>query len=219
MDETTQSWINLLKDIGIFGIAATAINLILNGSANRRLERYKQELGFKTKEYELSLNASMEKYKAEISLHLNQQNKLHEKRLLIIDEMYKKLVMLDSTMKQMTAFMKPIIEDAEKEEKERVQRAQDAFTDYNNYFLNNKLYFGKEVSALLEKLRTEYFSANWDYFEPKRLQAWTQGQSTPQGRVDAHKKAIAASQRIASEIPQTLSLLEDEFRKLLGVSN
>ncbi len=213
----TSSWINLLRDIGVFGIAATAIKVVLDNSSTRKLEKYKQELSFSTKEYELSLNSNFEKYKSEITLFLNKQNKLHEKRLVIIDEIYVLLVNLHSAMKQMTAFMKPIIEDAQKEEDERVVQAQKAFADYNNYFLYHKLYFSKETCALLDNLRIEYYSANYDYFEPKRLEEWTRGNASPQGRKAAYEKAHAASDRIATEITATLNRLEDDFRKLLGV--
>ncbi len=217
MTDNALTWINLLKDIGIFGISAAIIKTLVDSSANRKLEKYKQTLTFSTKEFELKLNSSLEKYKSDISLHLNRQNKLHEKRLLVIDEMYKLLVTLDSAMREMTQFMKPIIEDAEKEEKERIARSQNAFSKYNNYFLFNKLYFNKETADLMETLRKEYFSASWDYFEPKRMQEFAGDQLSAEGKHNAHKIALDASKRIVNDIPKTLQALEAEFRKLLGV--
>jgi len=213
----TNSWFEVLKDIGIFSIAAAFIKSILDNSATRKVEKFKQRLEHASKEHELILNTNLEKYKSDFSLHINRQNKLHDKRLEIIDELYKKLVTLDSAMKEMTSFMKPIIEDAEKEENGRVQRAQTAFAEYNNYFLYHKLYFSKEVCVLLETIRREYFNANWDYFEPKRLAEFTNGKPSPDGYREAMKTAHLAAMRVTNDIPKTLEMLENEFRKLIGV--
>ena len=132
------TWLQLLRDIGVFSIATFFIQHFMNNSANRKMERYKQELNFNARKSQLDLDADLEKYKqeldfntrtnqlaldsnlenykSEISLLLHKQTVLHEKRSVVIDEMYKHVVTLQSAMLQMTSFMKPVYEDAEKEE-------------------------------------------------------------------------------------------------------
>ncbi len=211
------TWIEVCRDIGVFGIAAFIIQRIIEHSSTKNLEKYKQELDFTIRSYQLTLDTDLERYKSELNLHLTRQTTLHDKRLTIIDEMYKKLVTLDSGMRAMTG-MHLVYEDAEKENQERVDTAQKAFAEYNNYFLYNKLYFNKQISDLLENIRKEYYSANFDFFEPKRLQSFTGGRPSPEGYRTAVETSQAASKRIQNDIPKILEQLEEEFRKLLGVS-
>lgn len=210
------TWFEVLRDIGVFGVAAFIIQRIIEHSSTKNLEKYKQELDFTIRGYQLTLDTDLERYKSELNLHLTWQTTLYDKRLTIIDEMYKKLVTLDSAMRAMTG-MHLVYEDAEKENQERVDAAQKAFADYNNYFLYNKLYFSKTVSDLLENIRKEYYSANFDFFEPKRLQSFTGGQPSKEGYRAAVETSQATSKRIQNDIPKILEQLEEEFRKLLGV--
>jgi hypothetical protein len=211
------TWFEVLRDVGVFGIAAFVIQRIIEHSSTKNLEKYKQELDFTLRSYQLTLDTDLERYKSDLNLHFTRQTTLHDKRLSIIDEMYKKLVNLDSGMRAMTG-MHLVYEDAEKEDQERVDTAQKAFAEYNNYFLYNKLYFNKEISTLLENIRKEYFSANFDFFEPKRLQSFTGGRPSEGGYRAAVETSQAASKKIRDDIPKILGQLEEEFRKLLGVT-
>lgn len=211
------TWFEVCRDIGVFGLAAFIIQHIIEHSSTKNLEKYKQELDFTIRSYQLTLDTDLERYKSHLNLHLTRQTTLHDKRLTIIDEMYKKLVTLDSGMRAMTG-MHLVYENAEKENQERIDAAQKAFADYNNYFLYNKLYFNKQISELLENIRKEYYSANFDFFEPKRLQSFTGGKPSPEGYKKAVETSQAASKRIQNDIPKILEQLEEEFRKLLGVT-
>ncbi|MDB5203273.1 MAG: hypothetical protein JWQ27_2682 [Ferruginibacter sp.] len=211
------TWFEVCRDIGVFGVAAFIIQRIIENSSTRNLEKYKQELDFTIRSYQLTLDTDLERYKSDLNLHLTRQTTLHDKRLTIIDEMYKKLVTLDSGMRAMTG-MHLVYDDAEKESKQRVDTAQEAFTEYNNYFLYNKLYFNKQISDLLENIRKEYLSANFDFFEPKRLQSFTGGRPSREGYRAAVETSQAAAKRIQNDIPKILEQLEEEFRKLLGVT-
>ena len=211
------TWFEVCRDIGVFGIAAFIIQRIIEHASTKKLEKYKQELDFTIRNYQLTLDTDLERYKSELNLHLTRQTTLHDKRLNIIDEMYKKLVTLDSGMRAMTG-MQLVFEDAEKENQERVTTAQTAFVEYNNYFLYHKLYFNKTISELLENIRKEYQSANFDYFEPKRIQSFTGGRPSSEGYRLAVETSQRASKRIQDDIPKILEQLEEQFRKLLGVT-
>jgi hypothetical protein len=210
--------INSLKDIGVFAIASFFIQRIIINASNKRLEEHKQQLGFTTKSYQLTLDSDLEKFKSELRLQASKQTSLHYKRLMIIDQIYVKLVDLDSAMQEMTREAHLVNEDAEKEELERVKKAQEAFSAFNNYFLYHQLYFDKATSTLLDTVRKEYYSANFDYFEPKRLRNFTGGRPSPDGLREAIDRSHNAGNRVRNEIPKILEKLEDEFRTLLGVS-
>src|SRR5687767_45168 len=111
------TWIEILRDIGIFGIAAVVIQNIIERSTSKNLEKYKQELDFTIRSHQLNLDSDLERYKTELSLHAARQSTLHDKRLSIIDEMYKKLVTLDSGMRAMTG-MHLVYDNAKKENDE-----------------------------------------------------------------------------------------------------
>lgn len=211
-------WIQLVRDVTISGIVLYFIQRIIDSYTNKKVEKYKQELEFTIRNHQLNLDTDLERYKAEMNLHIGRQNSLHDKRAAIIDAIYQKLVMLDSSMKNMTG-IHPIApgQDAQKEDDERVQRAIDAYVEYNNYFLLHKLYFSIPISELLEKIRNEYYSANYDFASLKRLQAFTRGKMTDHGYQDAVNKVQSSSNKIREEIPKILIELESEFRKMLGV--
>jgi len=204
------TWINLLRDLGVFSIIAYAIQRIIDNSSSRKLETYKQELDFTIRSYQLTLDTDLERYKSEASLHFNKQTTLHERRLTIIVE-------LDLSMRAMSSIVQFVVEDAKKEDEERVNTAQKAFHDFEMYLLLNKLYFNDSTVSLLENVRTEYRSANWDYFEPRRMESISGGELTKEERRDSWKKMINASKRISEDIPNIISPLKIEFQKLLGV--
>ncbi|RYE44969.1 MAG: hypothetical protein EOP48_22330 [Sphingobacteriales bacterium] len=70
---------------------------------------------------------------------------------------------------------------------------------------------------MLEAIRKDYFSANFDFFSPQRLSNFTGGQPSPQGYEKALSDSKAAIAKIQNDIPRTLKQLEEEFRKILGV--
>ena len=210
-------WYELLRDVGVFALAAYFIQRIMDNVSNQKLEKYKQELDFTIRSYQLTLDTDLERYKSEMNLHLARQTSLHEKRLTIIDATYKELVHLDSAMRAMTGWQ-IVIEDGEKEQQERITKAQEAFATFNNNFLLNRLYYSKATADILENIRKEYQLANWDFFELKRLQSFTGGQASRHGYREALNKVQDASKRIQEDIPKTLETLEDEFRKILGVN-
>ncbi len=59
---------NLLRDLGIFGLAMWFIQLLLSKSADRKFETYKTELDYKTREFQSTLDSKLELYRAELNL-------------------------------------------------------------------------------------------------------------------------------------------------------
>jgi hypothetical protein len=195
----------IIKDIGIFTIGAFFIQKIIERSASKSIEAYKSQLGLE-----------LERFKNEMNFQFKRQSVLHEKRLNIIDETYKKIVALDSAMRSMTS-AHVVREDAEKEHKQRVETAFAAFDEYNKFYSLNKLYFSKHVESLLARISKEYYSAYYDFFTPDRLRAFTGGNPSAHGYEIALEKAQSAINHIQKEIPMILDEVASEFRQILGV--
>lgn len=213
------NWLEIGRDLGIFSIAAFFIERIIGNSFSQKLEKYKQELDFTIRSYQLTIDSDLERYKSELNLTLTRQTVLHEKRLKIIEDMYKLIVNLDSAMQNMTGITLVYDnEDGETKFQAKVDTAQTSFADYNNYYMLNKLYFDKTISSLLDNIRKEYFSANFDFFEPKRLKSFTGGKPSPESFKNALETSQNAIKRIQKDIPKTLEQLDEHFRKLLGVN-
>jgi hypothetical protein len=65
-----------------------------------------------------------------------------------------------------------------------------AFHDFDMYFLLNKLYFSDSTVSLLENIRTKYRSANWDYFDLKRMESISGGELTKEERRDSRRLTL-----------------------------
>lgn len=211
------NWIILLKDIGVFGFIVWGVQKIISNSSERKFADYKSQLDIQLKSYQVQFDKEVKKYESELKTLADRLSSLHNERFKIIKEAYQKLVMLDSEMRKMTASFIPIIEDAKKEEEERIQNAQKAFADYNNFVLFNKIYFSPKTAELLESIIKEYKAAQWDFFEPKRLQSFTGGRPSPEGYREAIEKVTKASGKVQNDIPQIIALVEAEFRQIIGV--
>ncbi|WP_347156432.1 hypothetical protein [Pontibacter chitinilyticus] len=198
----------LLRDIGVFGLAMWFIQNLLSKSADRKFESYKTELDHKSREFQLDLDARLEQQKYELTLHNFKATQVYEKQLSVIDELYKKLILLNSDMQEMTAALQLVIEDPEKEEQERIKKAGTAYEAFLQFYTQNKLYIPKTAIAKIENVRNDFFDSYWDY---------TFRRGAAPGEAFTYERAKAAGVRIKENIQPAINQLEDEFRQLLGV--
>lgn len=195
-------WIELLQNLGFFGIVTAAISYLFNNFINKKFEAYKNEL-----------QSNLESHKSELSLYNTRDSKVFSKRIEIIEQVYQKLVELDNSMKILTAKIQPIYEDAEKERYERAQNAHKAIYNFSDFFFLNKLYFPKSTSDRIEEMIKIYRDANWKYHEKDRLASM--GANLPFEEIkknydDAYKKVYSECESIKIE-------LEGEFREIYQI--
>ena len=188
-------------------------------------ENIKSELNIKLEEHKIKLNENLalkiEPIKSELSknniTHQIQFSYLHQERSKVIVDLYKKLVELQSAMIDWTSFLHLIQEDAEKEAKERTDRANEAFTEFRNFYIPNKLFFQKTFCETLDKITEDYWSKAWDY-------GYKEGQ-IKSGTVSADfyrnysTEMSAIRDEIKREIPKKITEIEDKFREMLNVEN
>ncbi|MGL6127068.1 hypothetical protein [Chryseobacterium artocarpi] len=175
---------------------------------NQNLENHKMLLDQQNRSFQHSLDTKLNEFNVRFS-------KLHEERANVIKELYERLVKLHSATVTLTRRIHPIIEDAEKEEKQRLENVNNALNEFNKFYLVNKIYFDKELSDRLDKVAHEYWSKNWDYATILRM--FREGQVSG----DFYKKMVEDSQKITEavdkDITKSLEDLENEFRRVLGV--
>lgn len=197
--------LQILKDIGIFGIGATVIGLLVKYFINKKFKSYEIELQTKSDEFKLGLEKNLESHKADLNLVSYKKEKLHFTRLEVISELFKRIVVLHSAMREMTAILKTEIKNYDKEEVERIERTRNSYNDFLTYYREHEIYFSDECCKLLDSLIHEYFDSLWDYTYEKRY-----GIKNPKRMTEVYKK-------VSDEIPNILGLLKSEFRKIIKV--
>ena len=202
--------INLLRDLGIFGLAMWFIQLLLTKSADRKFETYKTELDHKTREFQATLDTKMELYRAELNLQNYKSTKVYERQLNVIIDLHKKLTRLNREMQTMTAFMKPVINDAEQEETERIKNAGDAYNDFMHFFQDNLIFIPKHTVDKLNIIRDDYWSSFNDY---------TFGRNYGIRDKFTYEKSKEAGDRVREKTQPAVDQLITDFRQLIGVEN
>jgi len=211
---TTAGQILLLIVIGFFGkqliqyFFSETIEL-KKTELNKDIEAYKQSLNTQTEQHRLELNKILETHRSELNLLNAKNSRLHDRQLQIIAELYKRIVIMERAFREMTAWMKPIIADAEKEEQERIEKAGTAFNDYFSYYTENKVFFSEETSGHLDKLREHFWESHWDYTFKLR---------TGINEYKINKEHFDnAAKTVTEKIPEVLKQLDKNFRQLLTV--
>ena len=219
----SNGWVSVLKDVGVFGLGfgliVWAVQKIINNSSERRFADYKSQMDLQLMSYKNQYDGQIEEYKSQLKFLNDRLSLLHTERLKIIKELNDRLVKLHSAMVRLV-LMRPIDPDPIKENEIKAQILEDAqvaYAEYNNYILFNKLYFKKELSDKLDKIRVDYINAPWDIFEPERLHSM--GLTKGEAYKESGQKVIDASKRIREEIPKAIAELEIEFRHILGVES
>jgi len=204
------SIINLLRDIGVFGLAMWFIQLTLTKSADRKFETYKTELNHKTREFQALLDSKMEFYRAELNLQNYKSTQTYERQLNVIIDLHKKLSKLNREMQAMTAFIKEVHEDSEQEEAERIKKAGESYNDFMEFYLDNLIFIPKNTVDKLDSVRNDYFNSYMDY---------TLGRQFGTEPKFTYQKFKEASNRVKDKIQPAVNQLVIDFRELIGVEN
>lgn len=203
-----QTTFNFIVTSGlIYWLLQTTINLYLN----KRFESYKVELQTKSQEYKLGLDKSLEEHKSILNLSNLKQGKLHDLRLNIISDLYQKLVVLNRNMLEITATIKLVSEDPEKEEGQRLSNTADSFNDFVKFYQERKIYFSINTCKKIDELQTEFFAIFYDYSFNERY-------NIPFTR-ERYEELQKLSERTRNEVQEILNNIGTDFRSLLGVQD
>lgn len=185
--------LKIATELGVFTIAAFFIKKIIENSANKRLEEYKNTL----------------------SIIQSKQTSLHNKRSKIVEELYSKLVDLNNSMFILTNPVKQTEKDFKEYEAELTENASKSYNSLNIFFQKNRIYFNEKTCAIMDEILNEFHQAYWDYHEHKFYEGT--GVTDRETIVDARKKMMDSYKAVKDEIPKIRKNLEEDFRSLLEV--
>jgi hypothetical protein len=192
MEQIGTEIVKWLGQLGLFGIASYWIQKSIDNSASKRLEEFKGTL----------------------NLMHSKQTSLHDKRLSVIESMYVKLVDLDYSMRTLTNPLK--FDTANDTEVKLIQSSNEKFQDFNMYFERNKIYFSVKTCDVLNNIREQFYSALWDYDQPRFLKSMQVDDGTVLRQ--AYLKAHDVYEKVKDKFPVLRSDMEKEFREILNVN-
>ena len=184
------------------------------------LENHKQNLEQENRNLQLGLDKNLETYKNKLEvLRLEFQvqfAELHAKRSEIITKVYKYLTELNASMLTLTARIHPIVKDAEKEEQNRIEKANTAYDEFVKYYYPHKIFFPEFIAAKLDKIQSFVWDKSWDFnYIKSQIGNDKLNKISWKAFSDDLKKI---SKEVHKVIPEALIDLENEFRELLGVN-
>lgn len=175
----------------IFGVAAYWIQKQIDKSSQKRLEEFK----------------------ATLTLLNSKSTKLHEKRFLVIEELYSKLVDLEISMQRLTTPLK-FTADYEKNEIKLLNESDNNFQDFNLYFEKNKIYFTDSTCKEIEGIRKIIYEAILGYNEHR---LFDKDEVDREFFLTSRKKMITAYNAVKDDIPILKSNIEIQFRNIMLV--
>lgn len=175
---------------------------------NQNLENHKKKLEQESKDFQHSLDLRLNDFNIRFS-------KLHQDRAEVIKELYHKVIELQSGMTVFTRRIHPIIEDANKENEERIERVNKGFNAFVNFYLPNRIYFDRKLAEKLDFLAQQYRDKSWNFgYLSNRIR----NENIPaEVYKDFSEEMKEISNFVADEFPKVIEELEHEFRSLLGV--
>ncbi len=202
--------IDLLRDLGIFGMFMWFIQMLLSKSASKQFESYKNELNKTLIEHQSLFDNRLELYKTELNLQNYKATKIYEQQLSIIIELHKKLLTLNQEMAVMIIVrMKNLMEKtAESEEKDLSQIAKTGafYDDFLKFFQQNILFIPQDTADKIDLIIKEYVSNILNLIMKKGT---TEDLSL--------EEVQSLGLKLRTEIKETIEILKIDFRKLLGV--
>ncbi len=199
--------VNLLRDIGVFGLAGFFIQQIIIKSTTRKVEAFKSELDQKTREFQTMLDNKIELYRAELNFKNFKSTKIYEKQLNIIIDLHKKLVKLNYETQEMMTFLKPVSNSALDRGDEGIKNAAQAYNDLNQFVQDNLIFIPEILVAKLNNIRNDYFSSYWDF---------TFGHRYGINNDFTTSKSLKASEEIKEKIQPAIDQIVTDFRLLIG---
>jgi len=196
-------WETVAKTVGISGILIVVIGFLLRSIFNQLLSidlaNHKKDLEIETMNFQNILNQKAFEHQTRFSV-------LHEKRALVIAELYNRLSQAQRHAAQAVAIAE--LEGA-LSQNERFTNASTSMNLLFDYFEPNRIWFSQSICEKISNYSTELHTALHRF----RLEAIKLG--GPYENWDAWKEVW---EKIHNDIPSLKSEIENEFRGILDVS-
>ena len=111
----------------------------------QNLENYKKEIEQENKNFQHQLDAKLQEFNIKFST-------LHQERAIIIKDLYIKIIELQSSLLKITQDEQSNNQNVKNNDKEKIDRFNNAFIEFNNSYYTNKIYFSELFHRQLPKL-------------------------------------------------------------------
>jgi len=211
------------QNVGTFGVGtgilAILVNSLVVNSLNRDLEAYKSKLNADLEAHKSTMAKDVEAFKSNLQLatieHQVRFSKLHDKRAQVIQDLYGKLVALDSVIHSV---LKRFQRVGEATPEEKIREYGRLHSELNEFFLPNRIFFGSEtcrvIDALLFLSRDTYFDITTYPVDPESPEYKCGQRDLLDERHEYWEKAREA---FDTDIKNLKEQLETQFRAMLGV--
>jgi hypothetical protein len=216
-------WTPIVQSIGTFavgsGIFALLVKSLVVNSLNRELEAYKSKLNTDLEAHKATLLKDVEAFKSTLQLatieHQVRFSKLHDKRAVVIQDLYGKLVALDTAIHSV---LKKFQQMGEASLEDKVREYGRLHNELNEFFLPNKLFFDTETCRVIDEL---LFLSRDTYFDITTYPVNPESPEYNYGPRDLlkerHEYWEKARKVFDSDIQKLKIKLEAQFRAMLGV--
>ena len=216
-------WMTMAQNVGTFGVGtgilAILVKSLVVNSLNRDLEAYKSKLNADLEAHKSTMAKDVEAFKSNLQLatieHQVRFSKLHDKRAQVIQDLYGKLVALDTVIHSV---LKRFQKVGEATLEEKVREYGRLHKELNEFFLPNMIFFGSETCRVIDTLlflsRDTYFDITTYPVDPESPEYKYGPQDLLNERHEYWEKARKA---FDTDIKNLKEQLETQFRAMLGV--
>jgi hypothetical protein len=195
-------WDTVAKTVGISGILIVVIGFLLRSIFNQLLSidlaNHKKDLEIETMNFQNVLNQKAFEHQTRFST-------LHEKRAVVIAELYNQLYQAVYDASLLTS---PYDFEGTPPYNERFRQAFASGKSLQEYFESNRIWFSQDICKKIEKFLMDL------YRTLKEFQPVIVGIERGHPALDAWEKAW---KKISEDIPSLKKDIENEFRGILGV--
>lgn len=179
---------DLLAWLGVAGGVAGGAAAFYTAIRARSIERYRAKL--KTEGYEHEIRFA----------------RLHERRVEVVAELYRKLV---ESERAFAAWVSPLQEAGEPSKGEKGRVAAEAGNAFRSLFLENRIWLDEELCAQIADFDRHLFETS--------VRFTTYSPDDPLSRTEYLEAWKKAWDRVREDVPPLRELIERRFREMLGV--
>lgn len=206
----------LIRDLGIFTIAAGLIGYIARGAItsyfNKQEQDFQGEIDKEVQRFQNDLDKELQRVQTELEKEQIVFSGLHEKRAEIVSEFYAKMDEFDEDMRSV---VHPAFDNEDEPMQENIEAAAESGEEFRRYYKKKKIYFPSEICETTEELLSEYNEMFHDF-------AIFRVHDQENSPLNANKRLDTWVEKWDSltedEIPKLREELENHFRELLGVN-
>ena len=203
------NWVDVLKT-ALASSSIVAITLVVLGFISKSL--FSQILSKNLESHKLKLDAEVEKLRANLERtgfeHQVRFESLHTRRAIVIDELYKLIVQLQTDVSSMA---RPFQQTGEPPQREKYIKANNSGRELIEYFSRKDIYFREDLCIRIDNFIIGLneilvdFVLVIDSLEKGKIQK------------DSVEHWIKSWDKLTKEIVPIKSEIKQEFRKLLGI--